>query len=153
MSWEFYIHAYQAGHDPVRPLLDDGRALPPPAARPRPTAAEVVTALAEAGLCGQLGFEIAGFDLPCGDRDDYDVERHLGTVYLSGVRPAYQRDAPVDAVTLYKPGESTLAATLAIRHLLGPVVVVACDDSLEDGALLVRPDDDPAALAAAWQWP
>ncbi|SNT66231.1 hypothetical protein SAMN05421812_13512 [Asanoa hainanensis] len=110
--------------------------------------AQVVAAFAEAGLHGQLGFEIAGLDLPDGD----DYSRDLGTVYLSDSEPALDPDAPVE-ITLYKPGETTLAATLAVRHLLGPVVVIACDDDLEDEVLLVRPDDDPSALAAAWQWP
>ncbi|WP_275410331.1 hypothetical protein [Asanoa siamensis] len=30
MSWEFMIHARRPQHDRVRPLLDDGPALPPP---------------------------------------------------------------------------------------------------------------------------
>jgi hypothetical protein len=83
----------------------------------------------------------------------YHHARDLGTVYMSGNSPARRPDAPVREITLHKPGESTLAATLAVRQLFGAVVVIACDDDLEDGVLLVRPDDDPAALAAVWQWP
>ncbi|WP_166379191.1 hypothetical protein [Catellatospora methionotrophica] len=153
MSWEFMIHAYRPQHDRVRPLLDDGRAMPVPEPGTRPTAAQLVAAFAEAGLHGQLGFEIAGLELPQQDGDDYDHARYLGTVYMSSNTPARRPDAPVREITLYKPGESTLAATLAVRHLLGAVVVIACDDDLEDSVLLVRPDDDPAALAAVWQWP
>jgi hypothetical protein len=147
------IHAYRPQHDQARPLLDDGRTLPLTETHPRPTAAQLVEAFAEAGLHGQLGFETAGLDLPQQDWDDYDHARYLGTVYMSGNSPARHPDAPVHRITLYKPGESTLAATLAVRHLFGAVVVIACDDDLEDGVLVVRADDDPAALAAVWQWP
>lgn len=72
---------------------------------------------------------------------------------MSGDAPARHPDAPIGRITLYKPGGSTLAATLAVRHLLGPVVVVGCDDDLEDGELLVHPDDDSTLLAEVWPWP
>lgn len=147
------IHAYRAEHDPVRLLLDNGRALPLPGTQPWPTASQLVAALAAAGLRGQLGFEIVGLDLPRHDWEEYDHSRDLGTVYLGGDASARHPDARIGRITLYKPGESTLAATLAIRHLLGPVVVVACDDDLEDGGLLVRPDDDSTMLAEVWPWP
>jgi len=147
------IQAYRPGQDRARPLLDDGRAEPPPETLGRPTAAQLVAAFADAGLYGQLGFEIVGLELPPEDENDDDQARDLGTVYLSGDEPARQPDAPVRVVTLYKPGESTLVATLAVRHLLGTVVVIADDDDLEDGLLFVRPDDDPVALASVWPWP
>ncbi|MEV4511034.1 hypothetical protein AB0K00_18925 [Dactylosporangium sp. NPDC049525] len=83
MSWEFMIHAYRPQHDRARPLLDDRRALPPPETRAWPTVAQLVAAFAVAGLRGQLGFEIAGLDLPQPDWNDYDHARYLGTVYLS----------------------------------------------------------------------
>jgi len=97
-----------------------------------------------------LGFDVPGLGLPAWDGND---DRDLGTVYLSTDARRGTADSPINEVALYKPGETTPAATLALRPLLGSVVVYADDDDLTEGVLLVRADDDPAALAEVWPYP
>jgi hypothetical protein len=137
--------------EPPRLALDDGRKRPAPLPDLQwPTAAEVVAALNEAGLHGSAWFDISGLSL-ADDEDDYDDGFCLGEVTLGGPgrrRPTRAGD-PVCDIGLRKPRASTLRATLALLPLLGPLVVF---DDYDSESLLVRPDDDPAALAAVWPW-
>ncbi|MEU5562867.1 hypothetical protein [Micromonospora musae] len=162
MSWSLlmfplHIAVEKGGWEWVASAESFGLPDEPPPPRELPTAAQVLSALREAGSHGTPWFEVAEQDvtsyLPpcpapatCHDAEGADV----GEVSLGGDGDPWELDRTVTDVSFRKPyGPAVLAVAVALAERGGPMLVV---DGGGEEVFVVSPGDDPTHLARHWPW-